>query len=123
MKGEEPDRSKVVTILSSKKQITPFVRKRSLIKHWMHFDAWCKLRKYDPQDKYTQDYYIDNVLDDNENLYWAEKHTWNRKTFASYLRILNVCVPAGLPWENKVEFDSAKEVYDIIKEEQAKNSK
>lgn len=109
----KPDESKLETILTSKKQIIPWIRKKCLVNNWSHFKDWCNLRKLDFNDDNNQDEYIDTCLDplEDKNSFYVEKIKYNKEALASILRISNLCTPLGLPWETKEEEEAFKLMY------------
>ena len=105
------------TIVSSKKEITEYVKNKIIEDHKEHYNSWIKL--HDKKDNSaTRAEYIDLLFQDDPDsipMFTVRKETYDAKGLASVFRIYNRCMPIGCSYESNEEVYCYNKINEELK--------
>ena len=116
-KNGETSFEKLLTIVTTKKQVREYIFKHLYLTHIEHFRQWCKNHNYEDTTEVFADY-LERVwgIEESYENYEVIERKLSPDEIAYSLRVSSACMPVGASYEYQEEQDTVKEalaqVYD-----------
>lgn len=109
------DPNRFLCISLTKKDILEYAHALLKFEHKPHFESWCLLRGYDPNDSKSWDKYFNICVNTVDTpTYIITNVSYKLQDVVAILRMFGGCAPIGCSFETDIEYTHAKKKREAI---------